>query len=222
MVLALIGLTGAAPGLVTVGSGSTCLISLHENESSGFHAGHVRAKAGDVRFIAIEQDGERLVTFGELALDPNRMFTRKGIEASAMTWSKRLPTDGELLEVEAFAASVLTALDGCTTTIALHNNWDAGTPPDPKDLSVLTYRNSDAALRMHREPEQDVDDYVLVTREEDFTALKAAGFNTVLQNPSLEDDGSLSFVLRDARYLNVEAEHGHGGWQRGVLERLLP
>ncbi|MCP4921143.1 MAG: hypothetical protein GY913_29965, partial [Proteobacteria bacterium] len=217
MVLALIGLVGAEPTLVTAGSGSTCLVSLHENESTAFHAGHVRSKAGDVRFIAIEEDGERLVTFGELSLDPNRMFTRRGIEASAQTWSERLPTEDELAAVEAFAAQVMTALEGCTTTIALHNNWDAGTPPDPKDLSVLTYRNSEAARRMHREPDQDVDDFVLVTREEDFTALKEAGISVVLQNPSLEDDGSLSFVLRDARYLNVEAEHGHGGWQRGVL-----
>ena len=214
--LAFIALAAAEPTLVTVGAGETCLVSLHENESSGFHAGHVRAKEGDVRFLAIQQAGERLVTFGGLQIDPNRMFTRKGIEASAKRWNERLPTPEELEAVEAFAGSVLEALEGCTTVITLHNNWDEGT------LSVLTYRGDEAARKVHRAPGQDIDDFVLVTREEDFDSLKAAGLNVVLQSSSLEDDGSLSYVLKDTRYLNIEAEHGHGGWQREVLDRVSP
>ena len=220
----LLGLAAAAslPQLHTEGSGEICLVSLHENESSGFHAGHARAKEGGVRFVAVEQAGERTVTFGELRVDPNRIFTAKGIEASAKRWTGRAPTAAEAAQVQGYAAAILDALDDCSTVVTLHNNWDAGDPPKAKDYNLLSYRSDPAAAKLHREEGADVDDFVFVTREADYERLREAGYSVVLQSPEVEDDGSLSYVLQDRRYLNIEAQHGHGAWQRRVLAEVAP
>jgi LAS superfamily LD-carboxypeptidase LdcB len=67
-------------------------------------------------------------------------------------------------------------------------------------------------LNPHIETGQNPDDFILVTRSEDFVAFVGQGRNVVLQAQSPPDDGSLSVVLSSSdRYINIEAQRPRGG-----------
>ena len=77
-----------------------------------------------------------------------------------------------------------------------------------QDPAVLGARTNPAVLAR-----EDPDNFLLVTRPEDFDAFRGQR-NVVLQAGSPTDDGSLSVVLASDRYINIEAQgkayRGHG------------
>ena len=70
---------------------------------------------------------------------------------------------------------------------------------------------------------RDEDEFFYVTQKSYFSALKARGFNVVLQNnKTTEDDGSLSIYCgkRNLKYINIEAQHTHLAEQGEMLQAV--
>lgn len=118
--------------------------------------------------------------------------------------------------------------------VALHNNTRNETTPGA--LSIESYRRggsehgatetdpgrlggapNPSELQQEESTPQfrDPDNFLLVTDERDFQALRGQ-FNVVLQSTGsrLQDDGSLSVSLADQRYINVEAQRKRYGGVR--------
>jgi hypothetical protein len=159
-------------------------------------------------------------------LDPNQMFTSGGVVYSInriLTRHPESPRPADLFqfvsEAGTISALALNALGiGSTNTvlignqevpltvIALHNNT-------PGSFTIQSYAPGgdyapDAGAPPFSTPSMDPDDFVLVTRREDFEQLKTLGVNTVFENIQ-RDNGGLSLVAQKQglQYFNVEAEH---------------
>jgi hypothetical protein len=159
-------------------------------------------------------------------LDPNQMFTSEGIVYSInkiLTRHPESPRPPDLFQfvgvartVSALALNALgiggtnTVLVGTQITplkvIALHNNT-------PGSFNIRSYApggsyGEDAGEPPFSTPTMDPDDFVLVTRREDFEKLRALGVNTVFENIQ-RDNGGLSLVAHQQglQYFNVEVQH---------------
>jgi hypothetical protein len=156
--------------------------------------------------------------------DPNRIFTpggRRGGEAILETHPKpgqpgaskvagktiRAAAEAEL---QSFADGVLIpAINKCRAgtpdalpVLALHNN--EGLKPTKFAGSASTARSPNPATSDPKNP----NDFFFTTQAADFDALKDT-HNVVLQENPIQtknDDGSLSVLLADQRYINVEKE----------------
>lgn len=200
---------------------SPLVISLHRNESTAFPIVREILASEPGRFIGIRTPGDRRLNLKggsrAFSIDPNRIFSRPGIEADLRKFS--FYKEEIAREIETFAGAYLkaTGLGPGVMVIAVHNNTDGG-------YSLESYRNggSEAAAgaKVHRVDGIDPDDFILVTNSRHFEALQNAGFNVILQNnPSAPDDGSLSVYCgkQGIDYFNVEAEFG----SRAEQERML-
>ncbi len=80
----------------------------------------------------------------------------------------------------------------------------------------------------------NIDDFILVTRQNDFLSLANQGRNVVLQSPTAPNDGSLSIYLSSGRYVNIEAQRATSSGRsqtqardeqvrmgRGVLQSMI-
>lgn len=67
---------------------------------------------------------------------------------------------------------------------------------------------------------KDPDDFILVTKKEDFLSFIKLGQNVVLQSEDPPQDGSLSVVLKKDRYINIEAERRRPFGTRKAKEAL--
>jgi hypothetical protein len=159
-------------------------------------------------------------------LDPNQMFTSGGVVYSInkiLTRHPESPRPADLFQFVSEAGTVsalaLNALGiGSTnavlignqmvplTVIALHNNT-------PDSFTIRSYAPGgdyarDAGAPPFSTSSMDPDDFVLVTRREDFEKLKALGVNTVFENIQ-RDNGGLSLVAQKQgfQYFNIEVEH---------------
>lgn len=202
-------------------AGSPLVVSLHRNESAAFPVVREILAGQPGRFIGIRTPGDRRLHLKggsrAFSIDPNRIFSRAGIEADLRKFS--FYREDVAREIEAFAAEYLrrTGLAPGVAVIAVHNNTDGG-------YSLESYRKGGseaaAAAEVHRVEAIDPDDFVLVTHPRHFAALKEAGYNVILQdNAAAPDDGSLSVHCgrRGIDYFNVEAEFG----SRDEQERML-
>lgn len=200
---------------------SPLVISLHRNENTAFPVVREILAKEPGRFIGIRTPGERRLNLKggsrAFSIDPNRLFSRAGIEADLRKFS--FFKEEIAREIETFAAGYVkrTGLAPGRVVIAVHNNTDGG-------YSLESYRKGGAeeaaAAEVHRVEAIDPDDFMLVTHPRHFTALKEAGFNVILQdNAGAPDDGSLSVYCgrQGIEYINVEAEFG----SREEQERML-
>jgi hypothetical protein len=93
--------------------------------------------------------------------------------------------------------------------IALHNNTNEALQSSeayfPKQQFELSVRSSTTSQAQRR----DLDNFFLTTQREDYLRLSKLEWNTILQLPNAEDDGSLSIwaAKQQIRYINIEAEH---------------
>jgi hypothetical protein len=159
-------------------------------------------------------------------LDPNQMFTSGGVVYSInkiLTRHPESPRPDDLFQfvseagtVSALALNALgigstnTVLVGIQqiplTVISLHNNT-------PGSFNIRSYASGgsyaeDAGAPPFSTPSMHPDDFVLVTRREDFEKLKALGVNTVFEDIQ-RDNGGLSLVAKQQglQYFNVEVQH---------------
>ncbi len=201
-----------------------CCINLHDDESTAVTAANTVLEQKGGLLIKIENGGQRLISFPfrgiTYTFDPNRIFSRKGIEQTLK--SKGRITAEIVTEVENFAKKILLLIpDTAGCIIALHNNTNG-------DYSVKTYqpggtREADAKL-VYADSWQDVDDIALTTDEKLFTKMSSYGYNSILQdNVKVLKDGSLSVYCgeKNKRYINIETQHGKKDQYKDMLSKLI-
>jgi len=210
-----IGLAGARFQIIRNGNPRRHYLLIHGDEEAARQVllYHMRAHEG-IAYLAEGQTRNIQVAGGEI--DPNRMFSRAGAEASLRAlnpeWGPdRIAAALRILDAgrEKLVRALLPRPGG--RLIALHNNSEA--------YSVVNeIPQSDAASI--REPDNP-HAFFLCTDEGDFRVLAGSPYNVVLQNkPPEKDDGSLSRLAaaRHVRYMNLEVAHGHRDRQREMLD----
>lgn len=210
----------------------------HENENvvNAYLAQALQGRAAS--FHILRQQGERELVLrfqdGEVAVDPNRIFTLAGAQASLLKTNPQLSDKDPLFHLawrrcNALAAWLLQSMqlpDTARVVVAIHNNTD-GYDQDGRGgvgtISMLRYQQrQQAGARYIRKlalaPNQDEDDLIFLTHAADFRHFAKAGFNVVWQHRQVawlpeEDDGSLSVWAAKSghRYLNLEAQRGGEG-----------
>jgi hypothetical protein len=209
----------------------------HENEhvANEYLAQKISQEKG--RFLVLRQAGQREISLSinnqKILVDPNRIFTLKGIHDSI----KNLNPDLSVLSKDfkqavnrsqALGQFIVTNMGGLNTQmtwLAVHNNTQ-GYKGDGKGgigtVSMIRYRhklNNGAKYLINlTQLSGDEDDLFFVTDKQDFLQMQSKGFNAVLQNPIVtsdieEDDGSLSVYaqMNGIRYINIEAEREYQG-----------
>jgi hypothetical protein len=91
--------------------------------------------------------------------------------------------------------------------IALHNNTNEALQSSGAYFPKRQFELSDPAST--RLQQRDLDNFFLTTEREDYLRLSKLEWNTILQLPTADDDGSLSIwaAKQQIRYINIEAEH---------------
>ena len=209
-----ISLAGARFRIVRNGSSRRRYLVIHGNEESARETlvRHMQTQQGVAYLV---ENHTRNVMVDALALDPNRMFSRVGAEASL----KRLNPDATpqslqhaLRVLEGGRDSLVRALTPPRggLTVALHNNSEGYSVADEAPISDRT------SLREPGNPHA----FFLCTDPGDFEVLKTSPYNVVLQQHGPKtDDGSLSRLAaaRGFRYANLEVGLGHPERQHEML-----
>lgn len=217
-----IGLAGARFRILRHGRSRRRYLVIHGNEETARQVllEHIRAHPG-IAFVIETHTRNIPVEGGEV--DPNRMFSRAGAEASLRSlnpgWTApqiaralRVLDAGRERLVRAFFPPDRGLL------IALHNN--------STQYSVTEEVPQSNAVSLNEADNPHA--FFLATDAGDFRKLSASPYNAVLQDhPSGPDDGSLSRLAarRNVRYVNLEVAIGQLERQRVMLEwadRNLP
>lgn len=213
-------------------AGGLRYLNLHQNEGTSVAAalallsgavgpaGLAGTTGPPGELITLLAQGQRLVTFRiglrPFVFDPNRIFTERGLDMTLRRYGSSTPAAQAAVRGLRDAVLALLPATDPTPVVALHNNG-AG------QYGMASYQPGGShaadARRFSVQAGHDPDDFFLVTTDNWFEALSAAGFNVVQQGPGVVDDGSLSvwFAQQRRPYLNVEARHGHLAEQRLML-----
>lgn len=199
-------------------------INIHDNEQTSVQAAKSVLETRGGTLLRIQNNFQRIVRFRlkgvVYAFDPNRVFSRTGIEQSLKENGK--VSKDAISEVEKFGQRILQLIpDSVSCIIALHNNTEEA-------YSIKSYlpggdRRKDALEVMTAE-DKDVDDIALTTDEELFRKMGAAGYNSILQdNLHVKKDGSLSVYCgeKKRRYINIETQHGKVSLYEEMLGKLF-
>ena len=208
-----VGDTSARVVAYRSGDARVTYCSLHENERTSVSAARRAIDGCGGRLVELRAQGQRLVSFRldgvQYRFDPNRIFTRVGIEKTLKRYGHY--SDQAREAVVAFSTRWLEVADlrGGAGVVALHNNAPGG-------YSLKSYARTgayrDEAAAIYDNPGLDPDDFFLVTEERFFLQLKERRWNVVLQaGHGAADDGSLSLYCGRAGipYVNVEAAYSH-------------
>jgi hypothetical protein len=203
---------------------NTCCINLHDDELTAVKAARAVLEQKGGILIKIENNAQRNISFPYKGVvytfDPNRIFSRPGINGTLKANGKKNPL--AIIEVEKFAAQLLQLIpDTISCIIALHNNTDG-------DFSVKTYqqggKRQQDAKQVYADSWQDIDDIALTTDEILFNKMSTLGYNSILQdNEKVNKDGSLSVYYGELnkRYINIETQHGKTAQYGEMLSKLL-
>ena len=199
-------------------------INIHDNEFTSVQAAKSVLEIKGGTLIKIENNAQRIIRFslrGVLySFDPNRIFSRTGIEQT-------LKENGRISllaieEVEKFGQRLLQLIpDNISCVIALHNNTENA-------YSVKSYlsggdRHKDAK-QVYADSLQDADDIIFTTDPSLFEEMASLGYNCILQNnEKVRRDGSLSVYYgeQNRRYVNIETQHGKTDQYQEMLENLI-
>ncbi len=203
---------------------NTCCINLHDDELTAVKAARAVLEQKGGILIKIENNAQRNISFTfkgvVYTFDPNRIFSRTGINATLKANGKK--NSLAIIEVEKFAAQLLQLIpDSISCIVALHNNTDG-------DFSVKTYqqggKRQQDAKQVYADSWQDIDDIALTTDEILFNKMSTLGYNSILQdNEKVNKDGSLSVYYGELnkRYINIETQHGKTAQYGEMLSKLL-
>ena len=199
------------------------LLNLHDNENTAVEAGlafiekHggllIELRHGRGREVVVRLDGV-LHRF-----DPNRMFSDVGLRKSLEYFHNN--SDEVFAIAATFRDSVLDlfAVREGMVVIALHNNT-------PDKMTINDFRPGEwygeDARGVSINPQQDTDNFFVVTQDELFNALSSSGYNVALRAKYPPDRGMLiDYCERlGALYVTVETEHGKRVEQEEMLEAL--
>ena len=180
------------------------IVHLHENETTALAAARTYVRQDGGTLLTLQHGGTRNIVFYlnqvRYEVDPNRIFTDKGIKQSLTQFGPYSPEAHAA--VKSLAKRIL-ALIPPGKVIAVHNNRDYSMKeyfphhPMARDVKALHY----LAASNYR-------NFYFVTNSREYRRLKALDFNVALQSPHAEDDGSLSYYLGQRDYVNIEAAYG--------------
>jgi hypothetical protein len=188
---------------------------IHGNEESARAVllYHIRAHEG----IAYEiETHTRNIAVAGGSVDPNRMFSHVGADASLRRLNPDWPPD--------HIAAALRILDAGREKLVR-----AFLPP-PRGLTVALHNNSQGYSMEQEEADSDAGSlrepanphaFFICTSPDDFRILATSPYNVLLQNKKPKtDDGSLSRLAaaRGVRYVNLEVALGHPDRQREMLD----
>lgn len=197
-----------------VGKGKT-FVHLHHNEKTALKAAKAVIKKEGGSLITLVHPGGRTIIFHlrnkRYEFDPNRIFTDKGIKITLNQYSHYTPAAHK--EVNKLASKIKRLLPK-GKVIAVHNNASYSL----KDY-LPGHELAKDAKAMHMNPKNYYRNFYLATKSADYSRLKSAGFNGVLQKISTTDDGSLSVLLAKNNYINVEAGYDQLYEQIRMLRR---
>lgn len=199
-------------------------VNIHDNEFTSVQAAQAVLQTRGGTLIRIDNKGERLIRFQfqgrQYAIDPNRIFSRVGIEEA---FKDEPSYNYEVIdELEKLGRRLLSLIpDSTRCVIALHNNTDEA-------WSIKSYVNGGErqtdAREVYLNEKQDADDLVLTTDVRLFREMSKAGYNCILQhNKKAKKDGSLSIYFGELnrQYVNIETQHGRVSQYQEMLEKLL-
>mmetsp|Transcript_14392 Transcript_14392/g.21574 ORF Transcript_14392/g.21574 Transcript_14392/m.21574 type:complete len:265 (+) Transcript_14392:54-848(+) len=197
---------------------SLAFLNLHENENTSVVAARSLLLSSGGSLVKFDKGNSRLVSFymdGIMySVDPNRIFTPEGIEASLKQYGP-YSTDAanEVAELAEFVLDIYD-FDNQNTVLALHNNGgqygaDSYLPGGPYDQD---------ASAVYIEEGSNPSDFFYVVDPDVYATLSSEGYNIVLQNnETVTNDGSLSYYsgIKGKAYINFEsqAEYTSFGYQ---------
>ena len=210
-------LAGARFRIVRQGRSKRRYLVIHGDEETARQVAitHMRSRNGIAYLV---ESATRTVGIEGGRIDPNRMFSRIGAEASLRRLNPDWPADriSRALDVlergRERLVRALLAPDG-GLTVALHNNARGYSVRDEEPISDA------ASIREPDNPRA----FFLCTDENDFRKLSESAYNVVLQKAAPPaDDGSLSRLAaaRGARYVNLEVALGQSARQKEMLDWL--
>ncbi len=197
--------------------------AVHENERTAAAATYEFLRQMGGTLFEVRAQGNRHVAFKlkkkTYLFDPNRIFTTMGIAATLRERGRY--SDDALTAVNRFATRIVDSLVARKQVIvSMHNSTDGA-------FSVRSYLPDSTYAKCVRDiyinGGRDEDEFFYVTQKSYFNALRAKGFNVVLQdNKTTEDDGSLSIYCgkRGIKYINIEAQHTHLAEQGEMLQAV--
>lgn len=198
--------------------------NMHDNEFTAVNAARQVLELRGGTLLKIGNNAQRVVRFRlrgiPYAFDPNRIFSRAGIEQTLK--ENGLVSPEAIGEVEKFGQRLLSLVsESVSCVIALHNNTDGA-------YSVKSYlpggdRQKDAR-QVYADSLQDVDDIFFTTDRSIYERTAAIGYNSILQdNEKVKQDGSLSvyYGKQNRKYVNIETQHGRSTQYQEMLEKLL-
>lgn len=205
-------------------SAAIVCINLHDNEFTSVQAARSVLEQKGGLLIKIENNRQRVIRFRlrgkTYAFDPNRIFSRTGIEQTLRENS--IADIYAIEEIEKFAARLLSLIpDETACVVALHNNSENA-------YSVKSYlpgndREKDAR-EVYANDKQDMDDIVLTTDSILYKKMADRGYNSIWQhNERAKKDGSLSVFYgeNNKRYVNIETQHGRLSQYIEMFSKLL-
>ncbi|MFM7310367.1 MAG: hypothetical protein ACKOZY_07145 [Flavobacteriales bacterium] len=197
----------------------TTLFCIHDDEDDAVKA-YYQCGLDQFHLLELNQAGTRHISFimdGETYhADPNRMFSERG-RRNTLKYYGRHSSSAEL-HLQCIAESVLSNLKKQSTDrriVALHNNTEGA-------LTIHSFDEPGTSAHIHVNPNQDPDDFIIVTEILDFLFLADRGYNVTLQSREVEDDGSLSVwcAKNGYRYANIEAQEGHVDQQAEMIQAI--
>lgn len=197
------------------------MIRVHADENTAKKTALWWLEQNPGEFIDIDND-QRNVQFTidgiEHAVDPNRIFAWQGLHSSLNENSEQIHPDA-LNQANKLANGIRQCLASSHTVIALHNN---------EEFSIAEYTSAgpsqSSANGVHVEPGASCHNFVLVTDEVDFHALKAKRISCVwLSDEDADHPGSLSdhCANQGIRYFNIETSHGAFDVQQRLLSDVM-
>lgn len=190
-------------------------IHVHQNETTALQAARAVIQYQGGSLITLKHPGERNIEFTlhhkHYEFDPNRIFTNRGIY-------RTLHANGHYskaahLRVKHLATRIVSLLPK-GKIIAVHNN---------EYFSLHDYlpgqNLAHEARGLHFNDQEHYRNFFIVTQKRDFERLKALKFNSIWQDKSAQDDGSLSIRLIKRKYVNVEAGYDQLDRQINMLRQ---
>jgi hypothetical protein len=202
-------------------------INLHSNEESSVEGARAILEKKGGLMIKVENKGQRVIQFRlkgiTYSFDPNRIFSRTGIEQTLRENNRHYRPSKEAAEaIEKFAQVILSQIpDSAACVVALHNNTEEA-------YSIRSYlphgnRQRDAKA-VYADSLQDVDDIILTTDSLLYQKMADNGYNSIWQdNENAKKDGSLSiyFGEQNRRYINIETQHGKVAQYSEMFDKLV-
>lgn len=198
-------------------------LNLHENENTSVVAVRSYLYYNGGRLVKFAKGNTRYVTFTidktSFTVDPNRIFTPEGIEATLKSNGKY--SEQAAAETQKLADNILDIYDfnNQATVLALHNN--AGSYGAASYLPGGPYEND--AEKVNIVEGSNPSDFYYVVDPSIYDAIVQNGYNVVLQNnETVTNDGSLSYYagLQSKAYVNFEAQSESGSYGKQVVLQL--